>query len=100
MSQLIPFLRTALLGTQREPLPEMPAGTPLANLMASLDGVEPEAMLLSVAGAVRLGELAGQLPCSDHATKGASPPPATDLPPCGAGSRNRLRAMLDGRFPG
>jgi hypothetical protein len=98
MSQLLPLIKTALLGTQREPLPEPSAGTPLADLIQSLNGVEPEAMLLSLAGAQRLSELAGQLPRRAPVLSAASLPPAGDTPPCGAAAKQQLAAMLAGRF--
>lgn len=97
MSQLSPLIRTALLGTQREPLPEPPAGTPLAALMADLNGFEPPSVLLSVAGALRLGELAGQLPRRAPAVSPAALPPS-DIPPCSVRSGQRLAVLLDGRF--
>src|SRR5690349_2744738 len=98
MSQLLPLLRTALLGTQREALPEPPAGSLQADLMASMAGVEPEAVLLSMAGALHLGEMTGQLPRSVSASSIASQPHIKDVTPCDASSRQRLAAMLDGRF--
>lgn len=99
MSQLQPFIKTALLGTQREPLPDLHDGTPLAKLMVSLKDVEPEAALLSVAGAARLSEMAGRLPSLAEMSQPVVPPPTTDIQPCGADARNRLIAILDGRFP-
>jgi hypothetical protein len=100
MSQLQPLIRTALLGTQREPLPEPAAGTLLAELIEGLAGSEPESALLSVAGALRISEMAGQLPRPASGLSAAAPNIVEDAVPCSAASRQRLAAMLDGRFPG
>lgn len=99
MGQLLPLIRAALLGTQREPLPAPPPETRLADLMANLNGVEPEAILLSTAGALHLSDLAGQLPRRAPPLPAGAVPSAEDLSPCGARARQRLAAMLDGRFP-
>lgn len=98
MSQLSLLIRTALLGTQREPLPEPPAGTLLADLLASVNSAEPEAILLSLAGAAQIMEMAGQLPYRIFTQSTNHLPPTDDVPACGAASASRLGAMLDGRF--
>ena len=98
MSQLHALAKAALLGTQRGPLPTMPADTHLGRLMIQLNDQNSEDKLLCLAGAISLHEQAGHLPPQLAGPGSVSGKPADDKPGCSIQAGRRLATMLAGRF--
>jgi hypothetical protein len=88
----------ALLGTERQELPQEVAGTPAASLQAQLDMANRERALLSAAAIAGIHDCAGRLPPTDS---GPMPEacPAESLPYSGARASGLLLRMLFGDFP-
>ena len=94
-----PIVKTALIGTQRESLPLIPAGSPLTELLAQIDTAEPESALLSIAGVMALHEQAGHM--SAQITTPQPTIPSNDEkpePPIHIG--RKLSKLLEGQYAG
>ncbi|MBV9467855.1 MAG: hypothetical protein JO316_24740 [Abitibacteriaceae bacterium] len=95
-------LKTALLGTERQPL-SMAGGVQgngnqsddLGVLLSQLNGADSEAALLSAASALTLYQRAGHLPAMGKSAVPEPCPPDT-LPRCSAQAGTRLAMILQG----
>ena len=98
LSQLTDFVKVALLGTQREPLPEIDSDRPFAGLLKQLPKSTPEQTLLSRLAVISLYEQMGQQ---------SGPLPST-LPPrfqlaeekssCTRAAGRHLAIMIEGHY--
>ena len=89
------ILKTAVIGTGRQPLALPAANGALGEALAQLNGDDREAALLSAAAVTTLYERAGRLPVTTMQT--APEPCATDdLPRCNRSATQRLSLMLQG----
>jgi hypothetical protein len=86
----------ALIGTERQPPPPVPAGTAVGDLLVLLEGRDAEARLLAVAAAVSLYERGGRRPERDEGPL-PSPAEAEVLPRCSMAAARHLGLMLSGR---
>lgn len=86
-------ITTALVGTERRTLTLTPATNPLSQLLSQLDATDPEATLLSAAGAISLYHRAGQRPITDNHPL-PQPCPPEDKPPCSPRAAHYLKLML------
>jgi hypothetical protein len=94
------LLKTALLGSERTPVPVPAAGldVPLAQVLAQVKTENREAALLSSAALVATYERCGMIPMM--ATElSLSTAPVDALPRCGPGAAASLRRILGGQFP-
>ena len=91
--------RVGLVGTERQPLPEVPADGPLGGLLAQLDPGSREQTLLGASGLLTLWRRAGQQPEPDG-TPLLVPAEAEDLPLCSPQSRRHLSQLLEGEYAG
>ncbi len=94
-----PFVKTALIGTQRAALPKLPVASPLTEFLNQIETSEPEAALLSIAGVMALHEQAGQIlaqitpPIINTAIKPERPEPPIHI-------ARRLSKLLEGQYAG
>ncbi|EDX77055.1 hypothetical protein MC7420_192 [Coleofasciculus chthonoplastes PCC 7420] len=86
-------ITTALVGTERRTLTLTPATNPLSQLLCQLNSTDPEATLLSAAGAISLYHRAGQRPITDNQPL-PEPCPPDDKPPCSPRAAHYLKLML------
>jgi hypothetical protein len=94
------LLKTALLGSERTPVPAPEAGldVPLARMLAQVKTENREAALLSFAALVATYERCGAIPVTATGLS-LSAAPADVLPRCGPGAAASLRRILGGQFP-
>ena len=94
-----PFVKTALIGTQRETVQQIPETSPLTELLAQIDTTETESALLSIAGVLALHEQAGRI-----AAQTSAPPPTTfindEKPEPPIHIARRLTKLLEGQYSG
>ncbi len=77
----------------------MGGGTSLGEVLAALDGDEPEQKLLKMAGTLSLYEQVGQLPQQiGHIPDSWPAAPPDERPSCSPALTERLSLMIDGRF--
>ena len=86
-------ITTALVGTERRTLTLTPATNPLGQLLSQLNPTDPEATLLSAAGAISLYHRAGQRAITDNQPL-PQPCPPEDKPPCSSRAAHYLKLML------
>ncbi|MEQ9356988.1 DUF5691 domain-containing protein [Coleofasciculus chthonoplastes] len=86
-------ITTALVGTERRTLTLTPATNPLGQLLSQLNPTNPEATLLSAAGAISLYHRAGQRAISDNQPL-PQPCLPDDKPPCSPRAAQYLKLML------
>lgn len=94
-----PFVKTALIGTQREALPKLPSASPLTELLNQIDTAEPEAALLSIAGVMTMHEQAGQIPARMTPPK-SIPAQNSERPEPPIYIIRRLSKLFDGQYAG
>lgn len=98
MRGLSEYVKVALLGTQREPVPDLPPNSPVGHLLAQLEPATLEDKLLSLAGAITMYQHVGQLPDRLSPIPVEQNLPATDLPCCSLSAARHLAQILEGRY--
>ena len=97
MSELSNLVQVALLGTQRESLPDFAQDTPLVRFIDQLQGADSASDLLSMAGAITLYEQVGQLPQRIVSAPRVRQTIQETLPGCHIRASRRLTTIFDTR---
>ncbi|MFZ1400973.1 MAG: DUF5691 domain-containing protein [Candidatus Promineifilaceae bacterium] len=88
-------IKTALLGTNRAELPNLPGRNALGQLLTQLPPQEDAASLLAVAGTVALHQQTGWQPRQNAPTSSAAPS-QSDLPVCPPDIAYQLDLLMEG----
>ena len=87
------IVRTALVGTERQPLTLTSSPNPLNELLSHLNNTDPEGKLLSAVAAISLYQRAGQSPITNNQPLLEPCPPDTNLT-CSTRAAQHLKLML------
>ena len=92
------LVQSALLGTERQPLPPLTENSPLGELLRRIPGEDRATALLTAAAVVAGHERVGRRP---ERLSGSAPPPspAESQPRASAAAGELLRRILDGEHP-
>ncbi len=90
-------LRTALVGTERQDIPQTPGDDPVSRLLAQVDRSSRERALLNLSAILACSRRAGYL-LSETAEATPAPAEENDLPLCLPEAAQDLSLMLQGEF--